>query len=315
MGQVLHKRAATTHAVRAAIQQSSASIKELAARYGINPKTVEKWRKRGSVEDAPMGARRPATVLSERDEAIICAFRAKTLLSLDDCFLALKDEIPKLSRSNLHRCLQRHGLSRLPRPEKPVKKRFRRYEIGFFHVDICEVLTAEGRLHLFVGVDRTCKYVYAELHEAATSSAAARFMRNLALAIPYRLHRVLTDNGIQFTYRLLAKPPQEKVHPFDAICADLNIEHRLTQVGHPWTNGQVERMNRTLKEATVASFHYDTHAQLKRHLHSFLSAHNHARKLKALKWKTPVEKILETFDDKPDIFHSNPYHYSMGLNN
>ena len=55
MGQVLHGSATTTHAVRAAIQRSKASIQELSARYGINTKTVQKWRKRGSVEDAPMG--------------------------------------------------------------------------------------------------------------------------------------------------------------------------------------------------------------------------------------------------------------------
>lgn len=314
MGQILHKRAATTHAVRAEIQRSSASIKELAARYGINPKTVLKWRKREGVEDAPMGAKRPPTVLSEQDEAIICAFRMKTQLPLDDCFLALRDEIPKLSRSNLHRCLQRHGLSRLPKPKRPPKRKFKPYEIGYFHVDICEVRTEEGKIHLFVGVDRTCKFVYAELHDSASARAAAGFLRNLALAVPYRIHRVLTDNGVQFTYRLLAKPPRAKVHPFDKICADLKIEHRLTQVGHPWTNGQVERMNRTLKEATVAGFHYASHEQLKRHLYDFLNAYNHARKLKALKWKTPVEKIFETYDAKPDIFHSNPYHYNMGLN-
>jgi transposase len=314
MGQILHKRATTTHEVRAAIQRSTGSVKELAARYGINAKTVQKWRKREDVEDAPMGAKRSPTVLSEEDEAIICALREKTGLPLDDCFLALKEEIPKLSRSNLHRCLQRYGLSRLPKPEKPPKKRFKTYEIGYFHVDICEVRTREGKIHLFVGVDRTCKFVYAELHRSATARAAADFLRNLALAVPYKVHTVLTDNGIQFTYRLLARPPKERTHPFDAICTKLKIEHRMTQVGHPWTNGQVERMNRTLKEATVASFHYATHEQLKQHLYNFLNAFNHARKLRALRWKTPAEKICETYAAKPDIFHSNPYHYSLGLN-
>ena len=173
--------------------------------------------------------------------------------------------------------------------------------------------TGVGKIHLFVGVDRTCKFVYAELHRSATARAATGFLRNLALAVPYKVHTVLTDNGIQFTYRLLAQPPKSRTHPFDAVCAELNIEHRLTQVGHPWTNGQVERMNRTLKDATVAHFHYDTHAQLKRHLHDFLNAFNHARKLKALKWRTPVEKIFETHAAKPEIFHSDPYHYSLGL--
>lgn len=314
MGQVLHNRATTTHEIRAAIQRSSASVQELAKRYGLNPKTVQKWKNRESVEDAPMGPRRPNTVLSEADEALICAFRRKTELPLDDCLLALKDEIPQLTRSNLHRCLQRHSLSRLPKPEKPVKKRFKAYEIGYMHVDICEVRIGEGKRYLYVGVDRTSKFVFAEVHASATASAAVRFLRNLALALPYRIHTVLTDNGIQFTYRLLAKPPKDKVHPFDAACDEMKIEHRLTKPKHPWTNGQVERMNRTIKDATVATYHYETEQELKRHLHAFLRAYNHARSLKALKWRTPVKKICETYDAKPDIFYSNPYQYNMGLN-
>ncbi|MEL6996598.1 MAG: IS481 family transposase [Pseudomonadota bacterium] len=314
MGQVLHKRATTTHAIRAEIQRSSASIQSLSRQFGVNPKTVAKWKKRDTVEDAPMGAKRPNTVLSEQDEALICAFRRKTELPLDDCLLALQDQIPPLTRSNLHRCLQRHGLSRLPKPEKPAKKAFKSYEIGYMHVDICEVRIAEGKRYLFVGVDRTSKFVFAEVYSSATTSAAARFMRNLALAVPYRIHTVLSDNGIQFTYRALAKPPKNKTHPFDTVCAEMNIEHRLTKPNHPWTNGQVERMNRTLKDATVSTYHYDTEQAFNQHLHAFLRAYNHARKLKALKWMTPAEKIYETFKRNPDIFHSDPHQYSLGLN-
>ena len=98
MGQVLHGSATTTHAVRAAIQRSKASIQELSARYGINPKTVQKWRKRGCVEDAPMGPKeRRSTVLSGEEEAMIVAFRKHTLLPLDDCLYALQATIPHLS--------------------------------------------------------------------------------------------------------------------------------------------------------------------------------------------------------------------------
>ncbi len=71
MGQVLHGSATTTHAVRAAIQRSKASVQELSEHYGINPKTVRKWRKRSSVEDAPMGPKeRRSTVLSPEEEAL-----------------------------------------------------------------------------------------------------------------------------------------------------------------------------------------------------------------------------------------------------
>jgi hypothetical protein len=46
---------------------------------------------------------------------------------------------------------------------------------------------------------------------------------------------------------------------FDMRCQENGIEHRLTKIKHPWTNGQVERMNRTIKEATVQRYHYDRH--------------------------------------------------------
>src|SRR5262245_8137368 len=76
MGQILHGSAKTTHAVRAAIQRSKASIQELASRYDLNPKTVMKWRKRAFLYDAPMGPKVPrSTVLSAEEEALAVAFR------------------------------------------------------------------------------------------------------------------------------------------------------------------------------------------------------------------------------------------------
>ena len=115
MGQILHGSATTTHAVRTAIQRSKAPLKELAAQHGLNHKTVAKWRKRAFVHDAPMGPKTPhSTVLTSEEEAIVVAFRKHTLLPLDDCLYALQATIPHLTRSSLHRCLKRHGISRLP---------------------------------------------------------------------------------------------------------------------------------------------------------------------------------------------------------
>jgi hypothetical protein len=56
---------------------------------------------------------------------------------------------------------------------------------------------------------------------------------------------------------------------------------------HRWTNGQVERMNRTIKDATVKRYHDDEHAQLERHLTDFIAAYNFGRRLKTLKGLTP----------------------------
>jgi len=286
-----------TEAIRRTIQHSQASLRALARRYGINPKTVAKWKKRGSVADLPTGPREPkSTVLSIGEEAIVIAFRRHTLLPLDDCLYALQPTIPHLTRSSLHRCLQRYGVSRLPQVdgETPDKRKFKAYPIGYFPIDIAEVRTEEGKLYLFVAIDRTAKFAFVALQEKADRPTAVRFLEALIAAVPYRLHTVLTDNGIQF-----ADLPRNRdgwtaryrVHRFDQICRANGIEHRLTKPNHPWTNGQVERMNRTLKEATVKRYYYETHDQLRSHLADFVIAYNFARRLKTLNGLTPYEHI------------------------
>src|ERR1700742_3114762 len=96
-----------------------------------------------------------SSILTREQEAVIVAFRKHTLLPLDDCLYALQSTIPQLTRSSLHRCLELHGISRLPEVEgdKPRRKKFDSYPIGFFHIDLAEVRTAEGKLYLFVAID------------------------------------------------------------------------------------------------------------------------------------------------------------------
>lgn len=270
MGQVRHGCATTTHAVRAAIQRSQASLATLSRELGINPKTVAKWRKRATVEDLKTGPKAPhSTTLSEAEEAMVVAFRRHTLLPLDDCLYALQPSIPHLTWSALHRCLQRHSISRLPDIEgdKPKRQRFTRCPIGFFHIDIAEVQTAEGKLYLFVGIDRTSKFAVTQLVDKADRRTAWEF-----------------------------------------------LEHRLTKPNHPWTNGQVERMNRTIKEATVKRFHYESHNQLRTHLADFMAAYNFARRLKTLSGFTPYEYIAKIWTSEPDRFIVYPLHQMPGLN-
>jgi transposase InsO family protein len=328
-GQVHHGSATTTAAIRRAIQHSQASLRSLAKRYGINPKTVAKWKKRADTADQRTGPEEPgSTVLSLKDEAAILAFRRYTLLPLDDCLYALQPTIPHLTRSSLHRCLQRHGISRLPETEgnKPRRSRFKRYPIGFFHIDIAEVRTGQGRLYLFVAIDRTSKFAFVELYEKATRRIAGDFLRAPAAAVPYRIHTVLTDNGTHFTeptgdgwtpedikaMRIEMVPFRR--HSFELACADLDIEHRLTKPRHPWTNGQVERMNRTIKEATVKRFYYETHDHLRQHLADFVAAYNFARRLKTLRGLTPYEFLCQMWEKEPSRFKHNPHHQIPGPN-
>ena len=320
MGQILHGSATTTEAIRRAIQNSQESLRALARHYGINQKTVAKWKKRTSVTDVPTGPKEPrSTVLTVEEEAIIIAFRKHTLLPLDDCLYSLQATIPHLSRSSLHRCLQRHGISRLPEVDgdKPDRKKFKAYPIGYFHVDIAEVQTTEGRLYLYVGIDRTSKFAFVQLVTKTDRNSASAFLMDLIEAVPYKIHTVLTDNGIQFTFppRYADGPTARYMtHMFDMRCQENGIEHRLTKIKHPWTNGQVERMNRTIKEATVKRYHYDSHSQFKRHLGDFITAYNFARRLKTLKGLTPFEFICKCWTKEPERFRLNPIHQMPGLN-
>jgi hypothetical protein len=126
--------------------------------------------------------------------------------------------------------------------------------------------------------------------------------------VPYKIHTVLTGNGIQF--RL---PPRYANGPtarfvtrmFEIHCRENGIEHRFTRINHPWT-GQVERMNQTIKEAAVQRYHYDSHAQLERHLNNFVKAYNFARRLKTLKGLTPYEFICNARTAHPTQLVGSP---------
>lgn len=318
MASVLHGSARTTPRLRAEFQASKESTRALAARYGVNPKTIDKWRKRSTTADAPMGPKASkSTVLTPAEEAIVVEFRRRTLLPLDDVLGCLKDTIPNLSRSALHRCLQRHDISRLPAGEATEKpKRFKTYEIGYVHIDSCELRHADGKLVMFLAIDRVSKFAYVEFFERAGKMEGAAFLRNVVATFPYRIHTILTDNGMAFadlpknrdgaTRRFLG------AHIFDRVCGEHGIEHRLTKPYHPWTNGQAERMNRTIKDATVKVFHYDDIESLKAHVLAFVTSYNFAKHLKTLLWRTPYKAICDAWTRDPKNFKINPHHLIPG---
>ncbi|PIL20019.1 hypothetical protein P775_11570 [Puniceibacterium antarcticum] len=152
--------------------------------------------------------------------------------------------------------------------DKPRRQKFKRYPISFFHIDIAEVQTVEGKLYLFVGIDRTSKFAVTQLVDKADRKTAWEFLEGLLKAVPYRIHTILKDNGIQFAEqprnRNTAYSRQMRFH---MICEVNGIEHRLTKPNHPWSRedkktvrgtvfpkgGQVERMNRTIKEGGAPS--------------------------------------------------------------
>jgi hypothetical protein len=170
---------------------------------------------------------------------------------------------------------------------------------------------------------------------------AAQFLRDLIAAVPYAIHsagevscgaacpsQALSDNGIQFTN--MAQHKQAFHHIFDRVCDEHEIEHWLTKACPRGGGDQasldqrpepapakagVERMNRTIKEATVKRYHYDSHAQLTAHLRDFINAYNYGRRLKTLRGLTPYEYICKCWTIEPERFSLNPHHQMPRPNN
>jgi transposase-like protein len=317
MVQILHARATTTHSVRKKIRESKKSVRALAKEYNINAKTVMKWKHRETSNDNAFGPKKLRTILTPVEEKIICVFRKSTNFALDDCYISLKETIPNLSRSNLHRCLKRNGLSILPKEEKipREKQKFKDCKIGYFHIDITEIRLGKPKLYLFVAIDRISKLAFAKLYLKQTVENSIDFLQKIIDDCPYKIHTILTDNGAQFTYNFLNRNLRPKNHhQFDIVCKKHFIRHKTIKFRHPWTNGQVEIFNKIIKNATTKVYHYDNIEQLEKHLQEFLLAYNFAKKLKSIKFKTPLEFLIEEYRIDASLFYRNPCHYLGGLN-
>jgi hypothetical protein len=225
MTRKLHPCARTNATLRREIQQSSETNKALAARLGLNLKTVAKWRSRSTTSDARKGPKPVSTVLSPTEEALIVVFRKHTRFPLDVCLAHLKPQIPALSRSALHRCLERHGVSRIPRglANKPSK-----FDLGgqsvHFTIEVCAMPSGAGD-YLYAGINQT-QFVFAKVMNGVSPYDAAEFLEDLRKNAPAGVSSVLTSDHEAFGHP--AREPWQpkfplRVHPFVKACRASHI--------------------------------------------------------------------------------------------
>jgi len=305
----LHKNATTTPAIRRVLRRSDESVAVLAKRYGISEKTVRRWRGRERVEDRSHTAHRLQKTLNDGQEALVVYLRTHLRLSLDDLLAVVREFIePAMSRSALDRMLRRHGVSRLA-PEATVKaspKAFKAYEPGFVHIDVKylpQMQDEDRRRYAFVAIDRATRWVHVRLMKDKTAASARRFLKSLEAAAPFHIRTILTDNGKEFTDRLFASRQRAPTgeHAFDQLCTALGIQHRLTPVRRPQTNGMVERFNGRISEV-LRSHHFQNSADLEATLKRYVWLYNQHLPQKALDHKPPIQAMKQWATTHPQLF-------------
>jgi transposase-like protein len=303
----LHANATTTPKTRAYIQVSRASATALAAELGVSETTIRRWRGRADVADRSHVPKRCATILSALEETLIADLRRALGLSLDDITEVMKRCVnAALSRSSIHRCLVRHGLNGRPKADKAKPGVFETATVGFIHIDLKHLPRLKGApSYVLVAIDRATRFVHVECIRRRDADTIAGCLERFLDAFPHRVHTILTDNGAEFTDRfavdMKGKPHGQPSgrHPFDRLCAQRGIAHRLAKPFRPQTNGMVERFNRRLAEALRAApparrnggkNKFDTHADRDAFVGRFVDAYNRTR-LRCLDYAAPAQAL------------------------
>ncbi|MGH7011311.1 MAG: IS481 family transposase, partial [Caulobacteraceae bacterium] len=303
----LHANATTTPRTRAYIQQSQVSCAELARELGVSERTVGRWRSRKDVADRSSRPHQIATKLTALEEQLCVELRTTADLSLDDLAEVMRRCVnPQLSRSAIHRCLQRHGISTKPKAEAAPKLKFEtKTPAGFVHTDVKYLPPLNRRrAYAYVAIDRATRFAYVEILPDRKAKTAAAFLDRFLQAFPVKVHTILTDNGSEFTDRFAVdkkgkphdRPSGE--HPFDRRCQEAGVGHRLTKPFSPQTNGMVERFNRRISEKLAqvrygqAAHHrnFVDHHQRDAYLMDFVESYNRTR-LRCLGYHAPLEAL------------------------
>ena len=314
MKQTYHANSTTNVRLRSQINKSNLSYSELSSKYGVSENTIGKWKNRIDFEDK---SSRPKTIqyaLSELEILISVNLRVLTWWSLDEITEAVNPEEPSKIRSAVYRTFVREGINTVPVKEKEKAKRFKEYDPGYLHIDVTYLPKINGiKYYLFVAIDRATRTLYYKVYDAKTSLNTESFMQEALNFFPFGITHVLTDNGLEFTNRLLKNKKGEyctKPSKLDVICQKNNIDHRCTKPFTPKTNGMVEKANDMIKKGTIKRTLYNSLEEINDDLMNFLVHYNlyqrHGSLRRELNVQTPFNAVEKWYELDPQIFILKP---------
>lgn len=313
--QSYHQNAKTNIHIRQNIQNNKElSNFELSEKYGLSDQTVSKWKNRDFDQDRSSAPGKVHYALSEAEMAFATAVRSSTWLSLDEIWEMLLENNPQVSRSSVHRLFKRKGINRVPLEKREKAKKFKEYQPGYLHIDVTYLPKFNKKpCYLFVAIDRATRTVFYRIYDKKSAGSTDDFMDRVIDFFPFDITHILTDNGLEFTNRLIkSKKGQlcQKPSKMDVKCQENNIDHRLTKPSTPKTNGMVERANGTIKNNTILKKDFNSRLDMKKGLIGFLCSYNlyrrHGSLRKELNVKTPVQAVRKWYQLKPEIFKITP---------
>ncbi len=314
MKQEYHSNAVTNLHIRTQIKESNLTNFELSIKYNTSEATISKWKNRKILADKSSRPDNISYTLGDIEQALGVSLRQTTWLPLDEVWEALLDVNPEITRSSVYRLFCRTAINKVPQKEKEKAKKFKEYEPGFLHIDVTYLPKFNGKkYYLFVAIDRATRTMYYKVYDAKTSGNAEGFMNECLAFFPFGITHVLTDNGLEFTNRLIKSKKGDfcqKPSKLDAVCTENNIDHRLTKPSTPKTNGMVERVNGTIKRGTILKENYNNKQEMDKALNIFLIHYmiyrRHGGVRKELNVKTPFNAIEKWYELKPEIFTEKP---------
>ena len=321
MKQVYHSNAVTNIHIRSEIRNSYLTNLELADKYNTSIATISKWKNRTLLADNSSAPNNINYALSDIEQSLITSIRRTTWLPLDEIWEMMLEQNTTITRSSVYRTFCRNNVNKVPQEKKDKAKKFKEYEPGYLHIDVTYLPKFDGiKYYLFVAIDRATRTLYFEVYDAKTSENTESFMNNCLEFFPFQITHVLTDNGLEFTNRLIKSKKGNlctKPSKLDVICEDNKIDHRLTKPATPKTNGMVERVNGTIKNGTILKEKYENLNEMFSALNLFLIHYmlyrRHGGVRKELNVKTPFNAVEKWYEIKPELFIQNPSDFKMKL--
>ena len=290
-------------------------VTKAANRYDVNRQYIYRWKKRydGTLQSLTDKSHRPQHHPNQHTEAelkLIADMRKRNVnTGLVVFWVKLRQRGYTRSITGLYRVMKKMGLKAeklpnpkyIPKPYEQMQYPGQRVQIDVKFVPaVCLVNEAKGKsFYQYTAIDEYSRFRYLEAFEEHNTYSSAVFLEHLIQAFPFPIHCVQTDNGTEFTKRLL---PTGRRTPtlFEARLKQCGIEHKLIRPYTPRHNGKVERSHRKDNEYFYTSHKFYSFDDFKKQLAVHSRKYNHFP-MRPLGWKSPADYV-SAFVSNGEVF-------------